>query len=245
MGLQGFIEKIKERLQPELFDASVFNDPLADKTAWHPQARGGANFKTRTLKKVSSSELHYKGSTAGLLFALVFTVFPIIFIVIFFSSGFFSTEGDFKYAFLFVFIFPFIGFYLLYLHIRPVVLDKRSGYFYKSFKKPVNSLQRLTTKKHIKLDTIAALQIIPEYVRSKNSSYTSYELNFVFEDGQRYNLIDHANYKAIKEDATVISEFLGVPYWDATNLQTYVPNNRKKYVDTDAPYDSTKRYRDM
>lgn len=245
MGLQRFIEKIKESLKSTPFDASIFNDPLAAKTAWHPQARGGANFKTRTLKKVSSSELRYKGSVAGLLFALVFTIMPLIFSIIFLSSGFFDTDENFKYAFLFIFIFPVVGFYMLYMHFRPMVLDKRTGYFYKSFKKPLNSLQRTTSKKHIKLDTIAALQIIPEYVRSKNSSYTSYELNFVFEDGTRYNVIDHAKYEAIIEDATVLAEFLGVPYWDATNSQTYIPNHRKKYVDTDAPYDSTRRYRDM
>jgi hypothetical protein len=245
MGLRSFIEKIKKSLKPAPFDASAFDGPLAQKTAWHPQARGGSNFKTRTLKKVSSSELHYKGSNVGLLFALIFTVMPIVFIAIFLNSGFFDTNGDFKYAFIFVFIFPAVGLYLLYIHLRPIVLDKRLGYFYKSFKKPVNSLHHTNTKNHIKLDTIGALQIIQEYVRTKNSSYTSYELNFVFEDGNRYNVIDHARYETIQEDAKTISEFLGVPFWDATNLQTYHPANRKRNMDTDTPYDSTRRFRDM
>jgi len=170
---------------------------------------------------------------------------PSIFVIFFFSGGFFETEGETKYFFLFILIFPAVGFYLMYIHLRPVIFDKRLGYFYKSFKKPANSLQRTNTKNHIKLDTIAALQIIPEYIRSKNSSYTSYELNFVFENGDRYNVIDHAKYEAIQKEAIVISEFLGVPLWDASNLQTYQPNNRKKNIDTDAPYDSTRRFRDM
>ncbi|GGG10912.1 hypothetical protein GCM10011344_09500 [Dokdonia pacifica] len=250
MGLKNFIEKIKDSLKPIPFDASVFNDPLADKTAWHPQARGGANFKTRTLKEISSSELHYKGSTGGLLFALVFTIMPLIVILIFIFSGFFSSDQEFSFAFLFVFIFPIVGFYLLYMHFRPIVLDKRLGYFYKSFKKPVNSLQRTSTKNHIKLTSIAALQIIPEHIRSKNSSYTSYELNFVFENGERYNIIDHAKYEAIEKEAITISEFLGVPLWDASTMKTYLPMNNKNSMDTDAPYDSagydsTRRYRDM
>lgn len=245
MGLRSFIEKIKKGLQPEPFDPSAFDDALAQKTAWHPQASGGSNFKTRTLKKVSSSELQYKGSTGGLLFALAFTLMPTLFIAIFFSTGFFDVEEGFKYAFLFIFIFPVAGLYLLYIHLRPIVLDKRSGYFYKSFKKPVNSLHRTNTKNHIKLDTIGALQIVQEYVRTKNSSFTSYELNFVFEDGTRYNVIDHAKYETIQEDAKTISEFLGVPFWDATNLQTYHPTNRKRNMDTDTPYDSVGKFRDM
>ncbi|WP_299682561.1 hypothetical protein [uncultured Dokdonia sp.] len=237
-------------MKPAPFDASAFQDPLADKTAWHPQARGGANFKTRKLKEISSSELHYKGSVGGLLFALVFTIMPSIFVVFFFSGGFFETEGETKYFFLFILVFPAVGFYLMYIHLRPVIFDKRIGYFYKSFKKPVNSFQRTNKKNQIELDTIAALQIISEYIRSKNSSYTSYELNFVFEDGERYNVIDHAKYESIQKEAVIIAEFLGVPLWDATNLQTYHPTHRKKSIDTDTPYDSagydsTKRYRDM
>lgn len=248
--LRSFFERITKNMKPKPLDVSAFDDPLANKTAWHPQASGGANFKTRTLKEVSSSELHYKGSTAGLLFALVFTLMPTIFVIFFFSGGFFETEGETKYFFLFILIFPAVGFYLLYTHFRPIVLDKRLGYFYKSFKKPVNSLQRTNTKNHIKLDTIGALQIIPEYVRSKNSSYTSYELNFVFEDGDRYNVVDHAKYEAIQKEAIIISEFLGVPLWDASTMKSYHPMYKKNTMDTDAPYDSagydsTRRYRDM
>jgi len=96
MGLKSFIEKITKGITPEPIDTSVFNDPLADKTSWTPQARGGASFKTRTLKKVSSSELKYKGSTGGLLFALIFTIMPIIIIVGAFSSGFLGTNDDIK-----------------------------------------------------------------------------------------------------------------------------------------------------
>lgn len=246
MGLKSFIEKITKGVKSEPLDTSIFNDPLADKTLWTPQARGGASFKTRTLKKVSSSELHYKGSTGGLLFALIFTIMPLAIIIGVLSTGFFSFNGDFKFFMIFFLIFPIVGVYLLYRHFLPMVLDKRIGYFYKSFKKPMNSLQRSNKKNHIQLKKIAALQIISEYVRTDKSSYTSYELNFVFEDGSRYNVIDHAKYEAVREDAAIISEFLGVPYWDAVNGQTYTPKNKKSIVDTDAPYDSTRRrYRDM
>ena len=84
-------------------------------------------------------------------------------------------------------------------------------------------------------------------MQSKNSSYTSYELNFVFEDGSRYNVIDHAKYESIQKEAIMISEFLGVPLWNAHSLETYTPMNRKRDMDTDAPYDSTARgrFRDM
>ncbi len=231
---------IKEK--PTL-NPAIFNHPLAEKTAWHPKARGGSNFKTRILKEVSSSELHYKGSSWSLFFSLVFIIMPIIFIVVFLGSDVFGSDNGFKYSSFLFLLFPAVGCYLLFTHLRPIVFDKRIGYFYKSFKKPVNSLHHTKNKNHIKLDTIEALQIIPEYVRTKNSSYTSYELNFVFEDGLRYNVVDHANYETIRKDAKTISDFLGVPYWDAVRLYAYTPVNERQ--DLDKPYSSTGRFRDM
>ncbi len=60
-----------------------------------------------------------------------------------------------------------------------------------------------------------ALQLISEYVSGK-SSYYSYELNLVLDDGSRINVVDHGNLAAIREDAGKLALFLAKPLWDAT-----------------------------
>ena len=46
------------------------------------------------------------------------------------------------------------------------------------------------------------------------SSYYSYELNLVLEDGARLNVVDHGDLKALQADAEILSEYLQVPVWD-------------------------------
>ncbi|MDP6491172.1 MAG: hypothetical protein QGG69_05335 [Kiritimatiellia bacterium] len=58
-------------------------------------------------------------------------------------------------------------------------------------------------------------QLLSEYCRSDKSSYYSYELNLVLQDGSRINVVDHGNKTKLREDAATLSEFLGRPVWDA------------------------------
>ncbi|KFE29417.1 hypothetical protein DN31_3870 [Vibrio mimicus] len=47
------------------------------------------------------------------------------------------------------------------------------------------------------------------------SSYTSYELNLVFKDGERINIMDHGKGKDIDDSAKNLGKFLNVPIWKA------------------------------
>jgi hypothetical protein len=67
----------------------------------------------------------------------------------------------------------------------------------------------------IKFADVYALQIIKERVRSKSSSYFSYELNLILKDKERVNLLDHGKYNLVREDADMLASVLGVPLWDA------------------------------
>jgi hypothetical protein len=60
------------------------------------------------------------------------------------------------------------------------------------------------------------LQLIREYISSAKSSYYSYEINLVIEEGKRVNVVDHGNLEQIRKDAGTLSRFLGCPVWDAT-----------------------------
>ena len=49
---------------------------------------------------------------------------------------------------------------------------------------------------------------------TKNSSFTSYEINLILKDWSRINVIDHWNKNAILEDAKILWDFLRVRVWD-------------------------------
>ena len=65
------------------------------------------------------------------------------------------------------------------------------------------------------LDQVHAVQLIDERVRrSKGGYFISYELNLVFKNCSRINIVDHGSLGAIRQDSRMLSEFLRVPVWD-------------------------------
>lgn len=240
MGFMEFIKTLAKSAQGTPFNPAVFDHPLALKTSWTPQAGGGANFKTRTLKKLSSSELRFIGSSAGKIFAGVFIAFPMIFIVV--GATAIMADG-FKFEMLLFMLIPLIfiaiGIYLFKVANTALIFDKNSGLFYKGKKAPSGTLNPREDKNTFKLSSIKALQIIPETVRGKNSSYTSYEINLIFDDGNRYNVADHGKRTSIEEDAITLSDFLDVPLWNKITGTTYPT---KKKVESSSNYDNVNRY---
>jgi len=62
----------------------------------------------------------------------------------------------------------------------------------------------------IQIKDIKAIQLLEKkYFFAKNS----YELNLILKDNTRKNLIDHADYSTIYNDAKLLSEFLEVPLY--------------------------------
>lgn len=69
----------------------------------------------------------------------------------------------------------------------------------------------------VAISDVHAIQLIRERCSGDDSSYWSYELNMVLQDGRRVNVVDHGNLKRIKADARNLAAFLGVPLWDAAS----------------------------
>ncbi len=220
------------------FDPSVFNHPLALKTDWSPLASGGANFKTKTLKKISSSEIRFVISNWAKAFLAFFAIFPLFFMV---SVIFSLITDEFEYEmllFLFIpLIFLGVALFLLKNMVKEIVFDKQSGYFYKGKKKVSSSLNPEKEESTFNLFRIHAIQIIPENIKGKNSSYTSYEINLVLDDGSRTHVIDHGHKDSIEADAVTLSEFLHIPVWNSHNSTAHIPKNIQQ---TDS-YDSSKK----
>ena len=56
--------------------------------------------------------------------------------------------------------------------------------------------------------------MITERCTGKNSSYYSYELNLVLDDGSRINVVDHGDLGRVVRDGSAVAAFLDVPFWN-------------------------------
>lgn len=207
--LQKSLEVKKEDLNLE-----QLNDPLAIEIDWLPLKAGGANFKTKSLVKISSSQYRYQLSTGGKLFLGIFAAIGlgVLSVVLFMSlSGDLSNVGFLGF---FGLIFTGVSFFMYKIMAVPVTFDASLGMIWKGKKSPKLSGNQQQNFDLMYFNDVHALQILSERVRSKNGSYLSYELNLVFKDGKRVNVVDHGKQSQILIDAETLSQLLGKPVWD-------------------------------
>lgn len=201
----------------EPFDPTQFNDPLAEFIEWTPQKRGGSNFHTHKMVNVDLNRLEFRATFGAKLFSGLFMAVGIGFPILFLTAG--SDSSDLESAWgvlgilLFGAIFAGVGGWLYFSMAKPRVFDKHASMYWRGHKKPDYIYRPEDEKDAAMFSSIYAIQLIREYVKSDKSSYYSYELNLVLEDGRRLNVIDHGNKNEILEDARELGEFLSVPVW--------------------------------
>lgn len=206
-------------MKPVLSDPDLENLQKSVETG--PLRSGGANFKTNVLIQESGSKLLYKPSIGVAIFnflflaiglgALFFGLYPM------FKNGIYEASVEW-FLILFGSIFAFAGGFMIYYFYMPRVFDKQLNVYYKAYKPEIHNKKSKVSKTHIPLNSIVAIQIIGEHVRSNDGSYKSFELNLVLADGSRKNVVDHGNLRSIILDAEIISEFLNVPIWHAGSV---------------------------
>ncbi len=222
-------EKIKQKIQQSIENAidlqqkkqaklaEHYNDEIASKTQWSALKKGGTNFKTHKLVQQSSSVLKYQLSTGGLLFIGVFGLIGAGVMIAGLYVLFTTSEMSSLFLVLFGLIFFSVAVVMYLTMGKPIYLDRSIGMMYKGNNPPKLSGMQ-DENDNVYLNNIHAVQIIKEYVRSNKSSYYSYEINLVMKDATRVNVIDFGNYKQIKKDAKIISQFLVKPLWDSVEL---------------------------
>jgi hypothetical protein len=215
--LKNILSKLRKLGEVAHVDVEKFNDPVASKTSWDPLKKGGTNFRTRVLVKISQDRVEFKPSFFAVIFYLIFTTVGLgllgYSIYALFQSSF-AFENHHLILIGMGVVFFSIGTILAYYGTRPIVFDKISGYFWKGQKRPNQYVEYQKPDLFVGLKDIHALQIISEYVRSDKSSYYSYELNLVLENGNRINVVDHGRLIRLREDVEKLSEFLNKPIWD-------------------------------
>lgn len=202
-----------------VFDPSIFNDTLAMETQWTPLKGGGSNFRSHKLVQVDYTRLEFKATIGAKLFSFIFISVGLA-VPVFIGMDTIQNTGqlfqsDFFFGGLFGLIFFGVGSFMFYGYAKPVIFDRTKGMYWKGWKAPQQYLAENTVDEGSRIGNIHAIQLLSEYIRSDKSSYYSFELNLVLKDGSRMNVIDHGDAVRIREDAKVLSEFLGVPVWDA------------------------------
>ena len=204
-------------------DPSYFNDPLALSVDWSPAKSGGTSFKTHNLVSIEDDRYEFQAATGAKVFYGIFFLSGLLFPIAFTAISLYNSDiGLLEAAFPIGFglIFMGIGGGLWYYGSQPIVFDKISGDFWKGHQNPREVYNKSRLKHYSPLDEVHALQIISEWVGSKNR-YHSYELNLVRKDGKRINLVDHGKYDILRQDANNLAEFLNVPLWDAVEALTH------------------------
>ncbi len=201
------------------FDPSSLDDPVAMQVDWTPAKGGGANFRTHKLVAVNSNRLEFRASRVAKLFYLVFLLLGVGVLIglslpkLF--SGTLSFDMETIMPLLIGLAFAGAGGAMFYFGTVPIVFDKRNGFFWKGRKAPDQVFNKSSLKYFAELEQIHALQLISEYCRGDKSSYYSYELNIVLEDGKRINIADHGKQNNLLDDARTLADFLEKPVWDA------------------------------
>ena len=185
----------------EILDLESFEDELAFRISWDPLVGGGTNFCTHRLQKTSglmNNSIEFKPTFIAYLVSISFVVIGLIAIL---SSGSSGSGALIALA-------P-LGFGLWSL--RDLVKQKSS----------FSSSSRVFCKntKSCGFDNICAIQLLREYVSGNKNSYYSYELNLVCINGERINIVDHGALHAIREDASILADYLSVPVWDAIDFR--------------------------
>jgi len=206
-----------QAINPDLFEVRLkdTDDPVAGKTQWEPAKSGGASFKTQKL--TSENGVLKVSSTVGhRIFGLVFLIPGLAAVLV--GCPWSISNGEWGTGLFFLVwgvLFGGAGALILIMQ-KPFTIDPLRGVYYRG-KLDMSAPATLDPDKRGSTHDIHAIQLLSERIRSSSSSgsssYRSYELNLVFKDGSRINVMDHGKQAAIEEAAQVIAGALNIPVW--------------------------------
>ena len=187
-----------------------------------PLKSGGSNFETQLLVEKKSGVLEFVPSMGLIAFLSLFFIIGFGFLVFALYKLLFSQDYNFEMGHLLFglisIIFLAISIFMGYESFKPNQFNKLTNRYTKGHQKNVIKKNAID----IPLSKIIALQLIGEIVSGNDSTYNSFELNIVMDDGKRFNVIDHGNLKSLIRDAEWLSEFLNVPIWHAESSKELI-----------------------
>ncbi len=192
-----------------------------------PLKSGGSNFKTHLLVEKKRGILEFIPSIGFIIFISIFLIVGLVFLSVILYKLFISQDYNFELSHILFGLLPIVfitvSVYMMYENFKPNQFNKTSNRYTKGHQKNVIKKSSID----IPLSKIIALQLIGEIVTGNDNSYSSFELNIVMDDGERFNVIDHGNLKSLIRDAEWLSEFLNVPIWHAESSKGLINKTNK------------------
>ncbi|KLU99997.1 hypothetical protein ACFFLZ_16140 [Photobacterium aphoticum] len=184
------------------------DDPVSKRISWNPLALGGCKYKAQTMT-VLGDTIEIKESTSSKLMLAVFWITGLV-------LCYFASQSDFEGWWITMFIgvvFTVVGLAATFLFFETLTFDKAQGVYFRGQYEPEKTF--VNRQKQGRLADIYALQILSEHLHSGVSPFISYELNLVFENGERLNVMDHGDLSALEDSAMRLAELIHVPIWKA------------------------------
>ena len=212
--------------QEDEFDPSGFSDPIAKQPEWTPM-EGGASFCTHRLVKVGEDRIEFRPTREGRTFSLVFVLIGgVLFFALSMGLVTGTMDGTVTPAVLAVLgcVFTGCGVYGQYLSLTMIVFDRTLGLFWKGR----GSMRSAVSGKNVRnLSDIHALQLLSLHHPSRSGrrggrgmkSYFSHELILVLKDASRVSVVHHGGRQELIQDATILSQSLGLPLWNGLSDQ--------------------------
>ncbi len=179
-------------------------DELASKISWEPTKDGQGGSRKLKSKKVSELRIDFTPTKGFTIFSLFFFVSGLTFLSLAISGKYANDNGALG-LWITSSAFTLAGGYLLFLEKNFFSIQNLNG----KWKVTKNSL--VTTTISLNPDKgISAIQIL-----EKNADgFQYYELNLVYEDASRENILNQSDYESTNSDGLMLGEFLKVPVWN-------------------------------
>ncbi|MGF1688452.1 hypothetical protein L4C36_17490 [Photobacterium japonica] len=184
------------------------DDPVSKRISWNPLAPGGSSFKSQTMT-VLGDTIEIKESASS---KLMLSFFWITGLVLCYVASQTDSEGWWITMFIGV-VFTVVGLAATFLFFETLTFDKAQGVYFRGQYEP--GMTSVNRQKQGQLADIYSLQILSEHLHSGISPFISYELNLVFENGERVNVMDHGDLSALEDSAMRLAELTHVPIWKA------------------------------
>ncbi len=189
-------------------EVSGTTDPVASKTGWDPLNSLLSKYKTAVMSE-NGDEIVIKPTRYHMAFHLFPFVLGLIMLIMGTTLG--LLNGGILAILSTISIFGSITLILyatLLKGIKKTIIDKKYGFYHqnRTFKTPLNK----DLERHGRLEDIHAIQLL-----EINFSPNFYELNLIFTDGSRLNLMAHGILADIEKSARKLAKLFNIQIWKA------------------------------
>jgi len=174
---------------------------------------GGRWWKSHHLISLNKNTLWFVPAFSVVLLGVVFlllSAFLSVFVFLLGEEFFLTNRWGLWIPLLFILIFVVLTFAISmdYFLMHPIAKFHKTNGLYRKKKAVIT-----------KLEDITAIQLLREQVQNDDHKFFSYEINLVLKDGNRVNVVDHGNEKAVIQQARRLAKFLDVELLVAKDIK--------------------------